>query len=177
MDGETRKLKKVTVLMDSGAECSFIDTTLAEELHLTKIVNTTLRVLTVGSDEVIAIASRKVPSDIWDENVALRMELFTHDIVTRCDQIWQLIRQDQTHIRLPSGLHLLPTRIGHLLTGRLHNACQVTPLLKKDDGLPEWDKFWSLETKTLMMNNNSGISIGTMEKDGIEDFAGTVAIQ
>ncbi|VDL70784.1 unnamed protein product [Nippostrongylus brasiliensis] len=161
LNPSTRKLMKVAALLDSGAECSFIDQNMAEELSLPTLSTTTLRVRTFGSDRVQETMSRKVPLEIWDDKgEPCYLELLTHETLTSAlkmpplleedlqfiktrniqanlvqtqvpvkprillgsDQLWQLICHDQAHICLPSGLYLLPTRLGHLLTGQVHEA-------------------------------------------------------
>ncbi|VDL84582.1 unnamed protein product [Nippostrongylus brasiliensis] len=157
LDPSTHKLRKVSALLDSGAECSFIDQKLADELNLPEISNTTLRVRTFGAPNDLECKTRKVPLDVWDsEGEPCQLQLLTHNILTSSlrtppileedatfirknqlqvhvvskrkakpqillgsDQLWQLIHADKPHVRLPSGLYLLPTRLGHLLTGQL----------------------------------------------------------
>uniref|UniRef100_A0A183G2I3 DUF1758 domain-containing protein n=1 Tax=Heligmosomoides polygyrus TaxID=6339 RepID=A0A183G2I3_HELPZ len=170
MDPSSRELRKVPTLLDSGAECSFIDHKLAEELCLPTLGTTTLRVRTFGSDRVQECVSRKVPLEMWDDKgKPWSLELLTHEtltstlrtppvleedvtfikaqnidaklvrtkaavkplIVLGSDQLWQLIRHDEAHIRLPSGLYLLPTRLGHLLTGHVIDTLQH-PTVQKE---------------------------------------------
>ncbi|XGW17025.1 LOW QUALITY PROTEIN: hypothetical protein V3C99_002003 [Haemonchus contortus] len=65
------------------------------------------------------------------------------------------------HVRLPQGLHLLPTRLGHFLTGQLRgnqldddeywtiNEPQVNTLTQSYEDTKDkerWEKFWELET-------------------------------
>ncbi|VDL74292.1 unnamed protein product, partial [Nippostrongylus brasiliensis] len=157
MDPSTRKLRKISALLDSGAECSFIDQKLADELNLPEMSKTTLRVRTFGAPNDLECQTRKVSLDVWDsEGEPCQLQLLTHNILTSSlrtppileedatfirqnqlqvhvvskrkakpqillgsDQLWQLIHADKPHVRLPSGLYLLPTRLGHLLTGQL----------------------------------------------------------
>ncbi|ETN69752.1 hypothetical protein NECAME_15109 [Necator americanus] len=67
MDPSTRKLRKTAELLDLGAECSFIDQKLAEELCLPTLKTTTLRVRTFGAKRIQECMSRKVPLEILDE--------------------------------------------------------------------------------------------------------------
>ncbi|KAK6765250.1 hypothetical protein RB195_025255 [Necator americanus] len=161
--------RKVAALLDSGAECFFIDQKLADELCLPALSTTTLRVRTFGSERIQVCTSRKVPLEIWDEEgEPCSLEFLTHSTLTSTlrtppmldedvafinernlnvnlmqartatkslillgsDQLWQLIRENQVHVRLPSGLYLLPTRLGHLLTGQVQATRQVTQVLK-----------------------------------------------
>ncbi|KAK6034906.1 hypothetical protein COOONC_27588 [Cooperia oncophora] len=67
-------------------------------------------------------------------------------VLIGCDQLWSLIRTDELHMQLPSELHLLATRLGHLVTGqvtylptrRLWRARQVRWLLdvERHDNTP-----------------------------------------
>ncbi|VDL64638.1 unnamed protein product, partial [Nippostrongylus brasiliensis] len=165
LDPSTRKLRKIPALLDSGAECSFIDQRLADELNLPSMSNTTLRVRTFGAPNDLECQTRKVPLDIWDsDGEPCQLQLLTHNILTSSlrtppileedaafirqnhlqvhvvskrkakpqillgsDQLWQLIHADKPHVRLPSGLYLLPTRVGHLLTELGHIASQDNP--------------------------------------------------
>ncbi|VDL76290.1 unnamed protein product, partial [Nippostrongylus brasiliensis] len=157
LDPSTRQLRKVAALLDSGAECSFIDQQLAEELNLPVVNTTTLRLRTFGAEQHLEVNTRRVPLEVWDSNGSpYQLQLLTHTTLTNSlrtppilpedaefikenglninvvrarkakpkillgsDQLWQLMTTDSTSIRLPSGLYLLPTRLGHLLTGQL----------------------------------------------------------
>ncbi|KAE9414568.1 hypothetical protein Angca_001785, partial [Angiostrongylus cantonensis] len=192
MDPTTKQLKKNSVLLDTGAELSFIDEKLAQELRLPTMEEMKLRLHTFGSHETKENISRKVLLEVWDaDGHQISQFLFTHDAITKplrsppicpedadfirknnlqiesnknkwkskpsillgCDQLWTLIRTDKPHIELPSGLHLLPTRLGHLLTGKLKNSLESEHkesenLLhlqqEEDDELDKWDRYWSL---------------------------------
>lgn len=68
LDPKTRTLRKVSLLFDTGAELSFIDNALAEELHLPTLEKRKLRLRTSGSDRVQENISRKVALEIWDDD-------------------------------------------------------------------------------------------------------------
>ncbi|XGW34144.1 hypothetical protein V3C99_018165 [Haemonchus contortus] len=188
MDPVTRKLRKIAVLLDSGAEFSFIDYELAQELHLPTLRMTNLRLRTFGSDRVQECMSRKVPLEIWDSNGKPHSsELLTGECLTStlrtppileediaflkslecpftfgrkqttmkplilvsCDQLWQLLREDRTQMRLPSGLHLLPTHLRHLLTGQIQEIHRITQVMEKienreDDLDQKWERVGTL---------------------------------
>ncbi|VDL71412.1 unnamed protein product [Nippostrongylus brasiliensis] len=166
MDPTTRQLRKIPVLLDSGAEFSFIDTSLVEELRLPSLGSTKLRICTFGSNRVQECVSDKISLETWDDSGRPHsLKLFTYtgltttlktpplleediayintlkipfnlakqsnpvkpQILLGSDQLWQLIKQDQTHIPLPSGLHLLPTHLGHMLTGQIQDPRTATP--------------------------------------------------
>ncbi|PIO56649.1 hypothetical protein TELCIR_21951, partial [Teladorsagia circumcincta] len=185
MDPSTGELRKISILFDTGAELSFIEQALANELGLQEKGKAALRLRTFGSNQVQQKDSHRVTLNIWDrDGLPLTLDLFTSDILTKplssprvsqgdvdfirtldfpvsingqtivtkpqvllgCDQLWTLIRDDQPQIRLPSGLTLLPTRLGHLLTGRCdptRKAEQVTNVGNED----RWFQFWTLDTQ------------------------------
>ncbi|VDL66940.1 unnamed protein product [Nippostrongylus brasiliensis] len=157
LDPSTRELRRVAALLDSGAECSFIDQQLAEELHLPAADASTLQLRTFGAEEHLKVSTRRVPLDVWDhEGNPYQLQLLTHTTLTSSlktppalsedvdfikqkglninlvkarkakpkiligsDQLWQFMDVKGSPIRLPSGLYLLPTRLGQLLTGQL----------------------------------------------------------
>nr|CDJ98306.1 Protein of unknown function DUF1758 domain containing protein [Haemonchus contortus] len=181
LDPTTKSLRKISVLLDTGAEISFIDTALAAELHLPSIKETRLRLHTFGSDHVHETTSREVSLQAWDvEGRPFTLFLHTHEILTKpfetapicaddveyilqhkltvnfkeggstvkpsiligCDQLWTLITCDEPHIQLPSGLHLLPTRLGYIMTGQATRSLQEENPEKEKD---KWDGYWTLE--------------------------------
>ncbi|KAL6735192.1 hypothetical protein Aduo_005656 [Ancylostoma duodenale] len=90
-------------------------------------------------------------------------------VLLGCDQLWSLVRDDQAHIQLPSGLHLLPTRLGHLLTGQLNHLSQVTDekqLSEKDT----WNGYWTLEAQVHMMTTSLQTEEDNHEQDMWEKF-------
>ncbi|VDM64928.1 unnamed protein product [Angiostrongylus costaricensis] len=64
MNPTTKQLEKVSVLLDTGAELSFIDENLAQKLGLPKIEEIKLRLNTFGSCNVQERVSRKVPLQV-----------------------------------------------------------------------------------------------------------------
>ncbi|KAJ1357793.1 hypothetical protein KIN20_016025 [Parelaphostrongylus tenuis] len=87
-------------------------------------------------------------------------------ILLGCDQLWTLMKNDEPHIQLPSGLYLLPTTIGHLCTGKIkkvnqmHQKKEENTLLKlqqkeedeieqqrreDDDDIDNWEDHWTLQ--------------------------------
>ncbi|XGW03476.1 hypothetical protein V3C99_015006 [Haemonchus contortus] len=181
LDPTTKSLRRISVLLDTGAEISFIDTALAAEWHLPSIKETRLRLHTFGSDRVHETTPREVSLQAWDvEGRPFTLSLYTHEILTKpfetapicaddiefilqhkltvsfkegcptvrasiiigCDQLWTLITCDKPHVQLPSGLHLLPTRLGYIMTGQATRSLQVENLEKEKD---KWDGYWILE--------------------------------
>ncbi|VDL79220.1 unnamed protein product [Nippostrongylus brasiliensis] len=96
----TRELKKVPVLLDSGAESSFIEEELADELQLPTINMNKLRLRTFGSDQVQECISRKVPSEIQGENgEPYFVELLTHTILTSALKTPPVLEKDIEFMR------------------------------------------------------------------------------
>ncbi|KAK6015342.1 Tas retrotransposon peptidase A16, partial [Ostertagia ostertagi] len=157
VDTRTRALMTVNVLLDTGAELSFIDSALAEQLQLPIIAVKDVQLMTFGSDEVRKCRCNRVRLDVWDiDGNPHTLDLFTYHILTRplesptltvddmeflrssglpitgnqnrrkikpsillgCDQLWEFVRSDKTSISLPSGMHVLPTKIGYLVSGK-----------------------------------------------------------
>ncbi|VDL84095.1 unnamed protein product [Nippostrongylus brasiliensis] len=107
-------------------------------------------------------------------------------VLLGCDQLWNLVRKDQTQIQMPSGLYLLPTHFGHLLTGQIHSAHQINQVTDQfhhqDECFPsELNKARKPETPigTFTIDdvgreaNEEAFweKLWTIEQDGIEKFA------
>ncbi|KIH46700.1 Tas retrotransposon peptidase A16 [Ancylostoma duodenale] len=63
-------------------------------------------------------------------------------ILLGCDQLWTLLKNDLLQVQLPSGLYLLPTRIGHSITGQVKTTSQMD---NHEDEIDKWDGYWTLE--------------------------------
>ncbi|KAK6761277.1 hypothetical protein RB195_022365 [Necator americanus] len=198
MDPMSKKLKEVAVLLDTGAELSFIDNSLAEELGLPTLEETTLRLPTFGSEQIQEELCRKVPLETWDkEGNPISLQLLTHRILTKslvpppvlkedleyirrmnlpirlnerqlrikplillgCDQLWSLIRVDQSQLTLPLGLHLLPTRLGHLLTCHLQSALNTVQVCHQNRKVQGWTECWSLDARVNVISTNASSDI------------------
>ncbi|KIH62853.1 Tho complex subunit THP2 [Ancylostoma duodenale] len=80
----TKELMQVDVLIDTGAEISFIDNALAECLHLPVIEEKQIRLHTFGSKEIQTRKCRLVKMNIWDsEGKQHVLKLLTHDVLTQ----------------------------------------------------------------------------------------------
>uniref|UniRef100_A0A183FAG8 DUF1758 domain-containing protein n=1 Tax=Heligmosomoides polygyrus TaxID=6339 RepID=A0A183FAG8_HELPZ len=188
-DPQNNVLKKIPILLDTGAEISFIHTDLVEQLNLSTSDPVMLRLHTFGSEQVQEKSCKRVRLEAWDtDGEPISLELFTHNILTKpfatppirdedikfaqslnppiqlqsqksavkpmillgCDQLWSLVRNDQNHITLPSGLHVIPTRLGHLVTGQLCNTCpkhyENELESTEDDKEDSWERFWTLDS-------------------------------
>ncbi|VDO70519.1 unnamed protein product [Haemonchus placei] len=86
VDTDTKALVKVHVLLDTGAELSFIDSCLANRLHLPVQDTKEVQLATFGSQEVKRIRCNRVHIDVWDAEEACNphnLELLTHNVLTR----------------------------------------------------------------------------------------------
>ncbi|EPB67371.1 hypothetical protein ANCCEY_13534 [Ancylostoma ceylanicum] len=219
MDPKSERLRKIAVLLDTGAELSFIDGSLAEELDLPTLEETTLRLHTFGSEQTQEELCRKVPLETWDEEGnPISLQLLTHKILTKslvppslvkedmdyirkmnlpvrlnehqsrikplillgCDQLWSLIRVDQSHVNLPSGLHLLPTRLGHLVTGHLQSPLNIMQVSHQDKDVQRWRECWSLDARVNVISMDASTDVvdekelwtryWSLEAAGTEEF-------
>ncbi|KAK5979537.1 hypothetical protein GCK32_011485 [Trichostrongylus colubriformis] len=83
-DLSSESLIKVVVLLDTRAELSFIDGSLADDLGLSTLEETRLRLHTFGSNDIREEPSRRVQLDTWDEEgQPLKLNLHTHHILTK----------------------------------------------------------------------------------------------
>uniref|UniRef100_A0A7I4Y2Q8 CCHC-type domain-containing protein n=1 Tax=Haemonchus contortus TaxID=6289 RepID=A0A7I4Y2Q8_HAECO len=91
-------------------------------------------------------------------------------ILLGCDQLWNFLDSTCPQLTLPSGLRLIPSRLGYLLTGRQTRSeeqiekdmhadteamIKVNSFTNFDEDLQRWDKYW------------------TMDSSGICEFTGT----
>ncbi|PIO52851.1 Tas retrotransposon peptidase A16, partial [Teladorsagia circumcincta] len=180
LDPNSKTLRKISVLLDTGAEISFIDSTLADELQLHSTGPVKLRLHTFGEERPKEKTCQHVVLNIWDKyGQPLSLSLLTHDILTKSfatppmikediefmqaldpdiacrqqntkvkpqvllgsDQLWSLVCDDQPPIKLPSGLNLLPTRLGHLLTGQMKREGDFS----SSKEMEKWDGYWTLD--------------------------------
>ncbi|KAK6031092.1 Tas retrotransposon peptidase A16, partial [Ostertagia ostertagi] len=156
VDNKTGGMRNIPVLLDSGAEISFIDKSLAEDLQVPIVSERSLLLHTFGSEEIQKKKCRVVRVSVQDtEGNGHDLELLTHEVLTKpmrppplfeedlqvieslglsvtqplillgCDQAWQFWKADEPPVPLPSGLHLLPTKVGNLITGRYRRPQQV----------------------------------------------------
>ncbi|CAJ0594653.1 unnamed protein product [Cylicocyclus nassatus] len=214
MNPTTKALKKVGVLLDSGAEVSFIESSLANELELPTIETTRLPIHTFGTEEVKENLCRRVLLQGWDsEGHTLDLKLFTHDVLTApldrapyrkedldymkeqnilmtdwqnnttiqprillgCDQLWPLIKENQPSVCLPSGLYLLSTRLGNLITGIITKPQEK--LLQKDE-TAKWEAACTMDGKISILTVQTPIIQAGEDEDSFEkylvmEFAGT----
>ncbi|KAK5976808.1 Tas retrotransposon peptidase A16 [Trichostrongylus colubriformis] len=95
VDNKKGNLRNVPVLLDTGAEISFINNTLAQELQLPTISETTLLLHTFGSEEVQRKKCRIVQVQVRDiEENYHELELVTHDVLTKPMRCARLLEED-----------------------------------------------------------------------------------
>ncbi|KAJ1354178.1 hypothetical protein KIN20_018459 [Parelaphostrongylus tenuis] len=96
----TENLKRVHVLMDSGAELSFVDEGLVEELGLRATEKVKLSLNTFGNDTFQEHSAGKVRLDAWDQQgKKLSLSLFTHNNISRSIQRPSLSQKNTAFIR------------------------------------------------------------------------------
>uniref|UniRef100_A0A0N4WXD3 DUF1758 domain-containing protein n=1 Tax=Haemonchus placei TaxID=6290 RepID=A0A0N4WXD3_HAEPC len=96
----SKKLQKVQVLIDTGAEMSFIGGALAEELCLPIIEEKELCYYTFGSSEVQKKQSRRVKLPSWDSDGQLHMlDLLSSDIFTKNFALPPSLKVDEETLR------------------------------------------------------------------------------
>ncbi|KAL6735385.1 hypothetical protein Aduo_005832 [Ancylostoma duodenale] len=119
MDPKSKRLGKVVVLLDTGAELSFMDSSLAEELSLPTLEETTLRLHTFGSEQIQEELCRKIPLETWDEEGnPISLQLLTHRILTKSLMPPPVLKEDADYIRrmnLPIRLNERQLRVKSLI--------------------------------------------------------------
>uniref|UniRef100_A0A7I4YZT0 Peptidase A2 domain-containing protein n=1 Tax=Haemonchus contortus TaxID=6289 RepID=A0A7I4YZT0_HAECO len=193
MNPVTERLRDVLVLLDTGADRSFIDFELAQELQLPRQGSSTMRLSTFGTTQQRDITCPITSLSIWDnEGVQHTLQLYIHDTITPnvsrpaldkrdinfikrkhirlcspmkkshiqariligCDQLWNFIKFGSPHFTLPSGLRLIPTTFGYMISGqKLSQNGTITkgnPVLvhtsKTSDPMDFWEQYWSTES-------------------------------
>ncbi|KIH44521.1 hypothetical protein ANCDUO_25453 [Ancylostoma duodenale] len=146
MDPKSERLRKVAVLLDTGAELSFIDSSLAEELGLPTLEETTLRLHTFSSERIQEELCRKVPLETWDEDGnPISLQLLTHRILTKSLMPPPVLKEDVDYIRrmnLPIRLNERQSRVKPLI---LLGCDQLWSLIRVDQSqvstLRVWDTY------------------------------------
>uniref|UniRef100_A0A7I4YTA2 DUF1758 domain-containing protein n=1 Tax=Haemonchus contortus TaxID=6289 RepID=A0A7I4YTA2_HAECO len=228
IDNTTQALIKVSVLLDTGAELSFIDSSLAERLQLPVLEKKVVQLMTFGSSDVKKTSCNRVCLKAWDaEGNPHDLDLFIHNILTRpletpslpdsdaefirtlnlpikweqdhgqvtpsillgCDQLWSFMEANQPTIALPSGMRILPTTLGYLISGRPQsrgeNILQIKavshPTAENED---HWTNPWTMdvvqqyaiqseENEMTQEEKDKWDNFWTLESAGTEEFTGT----
>ncbi|VDL85043.1 unnamed protein product [Nippostrongylus brasiliensis] len=202
--------RTVDILLDTGADQSFISNDLANELGLEPKAEKQLKPYTFGAKTPEVTKCTTVTLAISDAHgVKHEMRLLTTPVLTAanrtahlstddakfirrhnnqfsenkrrrsckpqillgCDQLWNLLDTALPQFNLPSGLKLIPSRLGDLLTGKQHRSQRgleqeekdtnpnvvsiINTFSNLDDDLIRWEKYW------------------TMDSTGIGEFTGT----
>ncbi|KHJ77593.1 Tas retrotransposon peptidase A16, partial [Oesophagostomum dentatum] len=184
MDSNTKAFIKVDVLIDTGAEISFIGSALVQTLSMPVLGKKLVKLHTFGSNEIKERECELVKVQVRDiDGQQHILKLLTNDVLTQsfspweisaedkaflssinisppitkqkvvkplillgCDQLWSFINCNKPAIPLPSGLYLLSTRLGNLISGQeSHNSTQVDVVSQEKDELKYWDEQWSMD--------------------------------
>uniref|UniRef100_A0A7I4YWZ2 DUF1758 domain-containing protein n=1 Tax=Haemonchus contortus TaxID=6289 RepID=A0A7I4YWZ2_HAECO len=187
----TGNFVEVSVLLDTGADRSFIEVRLAQELDLPNLGTSTMKVSTFGARHPTNIECMKTQLRIWDSKENPHdLRLYAHSVLTKshmqgtldtrdlkfirrkrinlcvprngkmakpqvilgCDQLWRFIKFESTHFKLPSGLLLIPTLMGYMVSGTKileHNESprisSSVNMLCTEDGIDPWEEHWAEE--------------------------------
>ncbi|VDL64547.1 unnamed protein product [Nippostrongylus brasiliensis] len=153
----TQQLMELNVLLDTGADRSFIEAQLAKDLELPNNGTTTMKLRTFGAQQPKQIQCINTCIEVWDAyGQGHKLHVYTHENLTTqfprskldeqdiqfirrkriklstsmkgtsyspailigCDQLWSLINFEAPHFDLPSGLVLVPTRLGYMVSGK-----------------------------------------------------------
>ncbi|KIH44447.1 hypothetical protein ANCDUO_25527, partial [Ancylostoma duodenale] len=113
----------------------------------------------------------------------------TPSILLGCDQLWSFVCNDKPSIALPSGVHILPTKLGYLISGKAQppkgNVIQVSQSVR--DETNHWDGCWSMDTVGQYTIRSEDDTISQEEREkwdkywaldaaGAEEFSGTETI-
>ncbi|KAK6033660.1 Tas retrotransposon peptidase A16 [Ostertagia ostertagi] len=153
----TQQPMKLHVLLDTGADRSFIDVDLAEELQLPKHNVVAMKLCTFGEKQPKEIRCIETDIKVWDSTgLEHNLRVYTHEnfsknyrtrrlgeedlqyisdnnlvlsapngtnikppqILIGCDHLWEFIEFEKQSFILPSGLILVPTRLGYMVSGK-----------------------------------------------------------
>ncbi|VDP35314.1 unnamed protein product [Heligmosomoides polygyrus] len=80
----TQQFVDISVLLDTGADRSFIDTKLAEELKLPNCETTTRKLCTFGARKPTTVQCKITKLKFWNtKNVQHELQLYTHETLTK----------------------------------------------------------------------------------------------
>ncbi|KHJ80573.1 Tas retrotransposon peptidase A16, partial [Oesophagostomum dentatum] len=198
----TKISHRVPVLFDTGAEISFIDRHLADQLDLPVIDEKIVWLHTFGAIQPKQQKCKRVHMQIEDnEGHVHSLKLLTHDTLTQtlqrpkiteadreviqslnlsaqmdeqmkevnplillgCDHLWAFIKTDTPPVKLPSGMYLLPTKLGSVISGTKEPRA-----LDEDQGsssifneVSTWDNYWSMDAQinTVLEETNGSVSL------------------
>uniref|UniRef100_A0A7I4XZ14 DUF1758 domain-containing protein n=1 Tax=Haemonchus contortus TaxID=6289 RepID=A0A7I4XZ14_HAECO len=206
-DTQRNQWKNVEILLDTGADESFITDTLANELGLERTTTKIFHIYTFGTEQPKRIACNLTTLGLWDRTgIKHNMRLHTLPVITKanksarlstedlafikqrqiplskahhegtskpqiligCDQLWSLLDVSHPRYTLPSGLHLIPSKLGYLLTGKqsanelqegtqklFDGEIKVKPAtvntfvnfeMDSEEDIDRWDKYWAMDS-------------------------------
>uniref|UniRef100_A0A7I4Y5Q1 DUF1758 domain-containing protein n=1 Tax=Haemonchus contortus TaxID=6289 RepID=A0A7I4Y5Q1_HAECO len=127
-----------------------------------------LRLYTIPVLNVKGKATRLTTADldyIARHRIPLSKKDFDHtsepQILLGCDQLWNFLDVPYSRHTLPSGLQLVPSRLGYQLTGRQMETIQqrdptdsidadmaifANSFANFDEELERWDKYWTMDS-------------------------------
>ncbi|VDL83949.1 unnamed protein product [Nippostrongylus brasiliensis] len=131
-DPSTDQLRKVVALLDSGAQCSFIDQQLADEMQLPTVSTSKLHLRTFGAQHDIEVQTRRVPLKVWDNNgCPYQLQLLTHTTLTKSLRTPSLQEADLTFIK-DNGLNVNVGRARKVKPQILLGSDQLWQLMSTD---------------------------------------------
>ncbi|KAK6741506.1 hypothetical protein RB195_009391 [Necator americanus] len=189
----TQELITLRILLDTGADRSFIDAKLAKELELPSQGSVTMKLQTFAAKTTKEIQCTKTCLSVWDsEGKQYKLRVYTHDNLTKgfpqgklgkedlqfihqqqiklsspcetnakppeiligCDQLWSFINFQAAHSTLPSGLILVPTRLGYMISGqRMSDKMQhgnelhfTIHYMESHDCEDPWERHWNIQS-------------------------------
>ncbi|VDK45704.1 unnamed protein product, partial [Cylicostephanus goldi] len=107
--------------------------------------------LTEADKQFIARNNLTLSKTPWNEEIHPQ-------ILLGCDQLWNFLDAPNPKFSLPSGLQLIPSKLGYLLCGKQHPEelqkkeietqaeAVVNTLVNFDDELMQWDKYWTIDS-------------------------------
>ncbi|VDK45702.1 unnamed protein product, partial [Cylicostephanus goldi] len=95
-------------------------------------------------------------------------------ILLGCDYLWNFIESGMK-LSLPSGLQLIPTKLGYIISGRQSQSSQrpaITCTLQGSETEKEiWDRYWSLEsTGTEEFTGTQQTELQKINEKVLQDF-------
>ncbi|KAK6744964.1 hypothetical protein RB195_011585 [Necator americanus] len=191
----TTRTESANFHMRQGADQSFINQALAEDLGLTCTEIKEFNMYTFGTRDPVPTTCGVTFLDLWDNmgekhNVRLHatavltakgkltylsqqdLDFIAHNkiqlskvtkrkqskpqILLGCDQLCNLLEVPSPRCTLPSGLLLIPSKLGYLLTGRQQMTATLDPqssmvtmiqtLTNEEEDLQRWDRYWTMES-------------------------------
>ncbi|EYC39640.1 hypothetical protein Y032_0647g1093 [Ancylostoma ceylanicum] len=194
-NANSKEWQFVEILFDTGADQSFINQALAEDLGLAYTEVKEFNMYTFGTRNPVSTTCGVTSLDLWDKKgdkhkvrlyatavltargkptylsqedldfiannrIQLSMGITRKEsrpqILLGCDQLWNLLEVLSPRYTLPSGLLLIPSKLGYLLTGKQQIAWKLDPhqsmvtmiqtLTSEEEDLQRWDRYWTMDS-------------------------------